>query len=199
MMFCDVSTFRSGLDEVRGQELRFLSDAELEDELRELDVAGRVIAVERARRVAEVERRGSFGIDGHLSVASWVESRFGTTHAEAAREVRMARALEELPAVREALVEGEVSSSAVGTLLLARDANPDEFAKSEELLLDAARTLPVRDLRRAVEHWKSVIEPDACGARRRSGSTGAGCMCLRRWTAWFASSATSIQTRATRW
>jgi hypothetical protein len=140
---------------------RFLSDGELTDRLQELARSGRAIEAESARTVAEIDRRRSFERDGHLSVTSWIESTIGVGWSEAAKEVRMARALEEMPAVREALAEGEVSSSAVGTLVAAREANPEEFSKSEEILVEAARSLPVRDLKRAVDHWKSAVEPEA--------------------------------------
>ncbi|MFL5798738.1 MAG: DUF222 domain-containing protein [Actinomycetota bacterium] len=156
-----MSTIRSGLDELRGQDLRFLSDEELTDRLQELARSGRAIEAESARTVAEIDRRRSFERDGHLSVTSWIESRIGVGWSEAAKGVRVARALEEMPGVREALAEGEVSSAAVGTLVAARETNPEEFAKSEEILVEAARSLPVRDLKRAVEHWRSAVEPEA--------------------------------------
>jgi hypothetical protein len=156
-----MSTLRSGLEELRSAELRFLSDSELEDRLQEIERASGALAVERARTVAEVERRGSFATDGHLSVTSWVESRTGTSFSQAAKEVRLARNLEEMPATKEALAEGEVSASAVAQLVAAREAHPEEFARAEDTLVQAARTLPVRDLRRAVEHWRSVVEPEA--------------------------------------
>jgi hypothetical protein len=159
-----MSTIRSGIDEIRGQDLRFLSDAELTDRLQELSRSGRAIEAESARTVAEIDRRRSFERDGHLSVTSWIESTIGVGWSEAAKGVRVARALQEMPGVREALAEGDVSSSAVGTLVAAREANPAEFAKSEEILVEAARSLPVRDLKRAVEHWKSVVEPEATAA-----------------------------------
>ena len=156
-----MGTLRSGLDEYRAADLRSSSDGEIEDDV--LDIKGiiRGLEAECARRISELERRRSFERDGHLSMASWVESRFGVVWSQAARQVRVARALEHMPAVREALADGEVSSSVVGTLVSAREANPEEFSRSEETLLDAARTLPARELRRAVEHWKSAVEPGA--------------------------------------
>ena len=156
-----MGTLRSGLDELRGTELRFLSDSELADRLQEIERVCGALAVERSRTVAEVERRGSFATDGHLSVTSWVESATGTSFSQAAREARLARNLEQMPATKEALADGEVSQAAMGMLLSAREAHPQEFARAEDTLVEAARTLPVRDLRRAVEHWKEVVEPEA--------------------------------------
>jgi hypothetical protein len=156
-----MSSLRSGLDELHSAELRLLSDGELESRLDEIARASGVLEAEKARTVAEVERRGSFSTSGHLSITSWVEQRLQTSWGDAARAVRTARALEAMPVVREALYEGEVSPSAVSQLVVARDANPEEFALAEEILVDAARTLPSRDLRRAVTHWRDVVDAGA--------------------------------------
>src|SRR5436190_18772314 len=101
-----MSTLRSGLEELRGQDLGSLSHGELQDRLGEIERACGALAGERARTVAEVERRGSFERDGHLSMASWVETKLGTPFSDAAPEVRVARAREEMPEGREALSEG---------------------------------------------------------------------------------------------
>lgn len=162
-----MSTLRSGLDELRGTELRFLSDGELEGRLDEIARASGVLEAERARTVAEIERRGIHAQSGHLSITSWVEHRTQTTWSEAARQVRTARALEAMPVVREALYEGDVSPSAVGQLVAARDAHPEAFALAEHTLVDAARTLPPRELRRAVAHWKDVVDSDAASQSDR--------------------------------
>lgn len=156
-----MSTLRSGLDELRTVELRHLSHAELEDRLHEIRRASGVLEAESARTVAEIERRGTYAESGHLSITSWVEHRFGSSWSEAARQVRTARALEHMPGVREALYEGEVSPTAVGQLVAAQEAHPEEFARVEDTLVDAARTLPVRDLRRAVAHFTDMVDADA--------------------------------------
>ncbi len=161
-----MSTLRSGLDELRGTELRLLSEGDLEGRLDEIARASGVLEAERARTVAEIERRGIHVLSGHLSITSWVEHRTGTTWSEAARQVRTARALEAMPAVREALYEGDLSSSAVGQLVAARDAHPQEFALAEQTLLDAARTLGPRELRRAVAHWQDTVDSDAADRER---------------------------------
>jgi hypothetical protein len=155
-----MGTLRSALDEYRSVDLRTCADGEIEDDVHDIKAAVRSLEAECARRIAELERRRSFERDGHLSITSWVESRFGVVWSQAAREVRVARALEQMPAVREALADGEVSTAAVGMLATAQEANPEQFTRSEETLLAAARTLPARDLRRAVEHWKSTVDPD---------------------------------------
>src|SRR5207249_11613871 len=140
-----MSTLRSALDELRSQDLRSLSDDELEEGLSELERAAGVIEAESARWVAEVESRGVFAREGHLSVTSWVSQRLRTGWTDAARRVRLARALEHMPATKGALVEGDVSRCAVDQMVSAYEANPDQFARVEETLVDAARTLAPRD------------------------------------------------------
>src|SRR5947207_10783674 len=135
-----MSTLRSGLDELRAVELRHLSQGELEDRVVEIRRATGVLEAESARTVAEIERRGAFSDSGHLSITSWVEHRFQTSWSEAARQVRTARALEAMPVVREALYEGEVSPSAVGQLVTAQEASPEEFPGVQSVLVDAARS-----------------------------------------------------------
>ncbi len=162
-----MSTLRSGLDELRGTDLRHLSDSQVEDWVSEIRSICGALEAECARGVAEIERRGAFADTGHLSITSWVEHRFQTSWSEAARQVRTARALEAMPAVREALYEGEVSPTAVGHLVAAHEASPEEFSKVEDTLVDAARTLPVRDLRRAVAHWRDTVDSDAAGRADR--------------------------------
>jgi Domain of unknown function (DUF222)/HNH endonuclease len=159
-----MSTLRSGLEEFRATELRSRSDGEIEHDVDEMKTVIGGLEAECARRIAELDRRRAFERDGHLSITSWVDSRFHTGWTAAAKEVRVARALEDMPATREALADGDVSSAAVGTLVAAREANPEAFAGVEDTLLDVARSLPLRDLRRVVGHWKEIVEPEA-GAR----------------------------------
>ncbi len=161
-----MSTLRSGLEELCGEDLRFLSDAEVEARLQEIARAEGILEGERARTVAEVERRAMFANSGHLSVTAWVEDRLQTTWSEAARQVRTARALEHMPAARDALYAGDVSTSAVSQLVAAREADPEEFSRVEELLVESARTLPSKGLRRAVSHWRDMVEADAAAADR---------------------------------
>jgi hypothetical protein len=155
-----VSTLRSALDELRGQDLRFLSDDDLESGPGELERAAGVIEAESARWTAEVERRGTFAREGHLSVTSWVSQRLRTGWTDAARRVRLARALEHMPATKEALVEGDVSRCAVDQMVSAYEVNPDQFVRVEETLVDAARTLAPRDLRKAVAQWKELADAE---------------------------------------
>lgn len=65
-----------------------------------------------------------------------------------------------MPSVARAFAEGEVSESAVLVLASAREAAPDAFARSEEALVEAARTMAFGELRRATETWQTAVAPD---------------------------------------
>src|ERR671924_54810 len=66
----------------------------------------------------------------------------------------MARTLEAMPVAADALASGDVSSSAVSLLAHARDASPEAFSRSEAQLVDAARTMPVEELKATVTRWR---------------------------------------------
>ncbi|MGH7540409.1 MAG: DUF222 domain-containing protein, partial [Gemmatimonadota bacterium] len=161
-----MSTLRSGLDELRAADVGLASDDELAEDLLELERASRVIDAERSRRLVEVDRRGSWAIDGHLSLVSWLAARLRFGPGRAAQQVRLARALEQMPATEAALGAGEVSTEATGLLVAARYAAPGAFSEAEDMLLDAATTLSARDFWAAIAYWRQAA--DSAQARERA-------------------------------
>jgi hypothetical protein len=157
-----MSGLLSAIEEFGGVDLSDASDAHLEEGLAELQRAAQQLEAERLRWLAALDRRRPWLRDGLLSTTSWLTDRFRMSGGAAAADLRMARALEAMPSTRAALVAGEISGSAARVLAVAREAEPEEFAKSEELLLDAATRHSVRDLQRVVAHWRN-----ACESRRR--------------------------------
>jgi len=159
-----MSTLRSALNELRLDDLPALSDGELGVRLDELERAARVIEAERARCLVEVERRGVHSADGQLSAAAWLAYRHGISQGAAAAHVRVARALEEMPRVADALAEGEISTAAVEAMVRTRESAPDVFGDAEEAFVELAKTLSYGDLRSALDRWRQVA--DAAQAAR---------------------------------
>ncbi|MGH2529673.1 MAG: DUF222 domain-containing protein [Actinomycetota bacterium] len=153
-----MSTLRSVLDQLGADDLRYASDDELEADFAELERAAGAVEGELARRAAEIDRRGSFRRDGYLSISSWLAHRFRMAFSAATQLVRMARALEHMPRTREALSQGEISRSAAAVLVAAQEVDPAEFFRVEEALVDTAGTVPMRDLKRAVAHWRQAMD-----------------------------------------
>src|SRR5918995_4046882 len=161
-----MSELRSALDSLLVVDVGAQSDDQLVEDLDEVEHVTRQLDVVRARRLAELERRDVWSRDGHLSLGSWFASRHRVPPSTAAGHVRMARALEAMPVAAEALASGDVSSSAITLLASAREEAPDAFSRSEESLVDAARTLPVEELKDVVTRWRHDHADDADDERQ---------------------------------
>lgn len=154
-----MSTLRSCLDELRSDDLRFAADEQLVADLDELERASLTIEAERARRLAELERRSVHAFDGHLSAASWLAHRHRLPRSTAAARMRVARALEAMPRTNEALSNGDMSTSAVEELVRARERREDAFGAAEDTLVDAARSLSFVKLRTVLAYWRDAVDP----------------------------------------
>jgi hypothetical protein len=153
-----MSELRSAIDALRTESLAELPDARIEEDFDELHRAVEQLEAERLRRLAEIERRGLFQRDGHLSAAAWLADRHRVSPGAARDHVRFAGALRTMPATARALEAGQVSLSGARVLAAAQTAEPDAFSGDEELLLAAARLHSVRDLGRAVAFWRMRVE-----------------------------------------
>jgi hypothetical protein len=157
-----MSNLQSALEEIQAQDPDRIDEAALVDGYAELDRAVEELSAMRLRWLGSIERRGTYANDGHLSITSWLAQRFRKTWSAASRLVRAARALEQMPATREALESGEITSSAVDVLTPAREVDPQAFAQAEDYLVEAATTLSIPDLGRVVGTWRRAAE-DARG------------------------------------
>jgi hypothetical protein len=155
-----MSELRSAIEGFRSETLADLPDARIEEDFAELERAAQLLEVERLRRLAEIERRTIFQRDGHLSAASWLAGEFKVTWGSAREQVRIARALEEMPETRRALDEGDLSMSAVRVLVAAREADREAFRESEAALVEAARIHSMPDLQRVAGYWRQAVEQD---------------------------------------
>jgi hypothetical protein len=164
----DVSELRSAIEGYRSEALGELPDARAEEDFAELQRARESLEAERLRRLADLDRRGIYRADGHLSAVSWLVAVFGIGGGQAKRDVSTARALEDMPMVREAFEEGAISSSKVRMLADAQRAEPEAFGSSEAMLLEAAGIHSVRGLGRVVGYWREAAE----NARRSSYGFG---------------------------
>ncbi len=163
-----MSELRSVAEALRSETLAELPDARLVQDFRELHQAGELIEVERLRRLAEIERRGLFSQDGHLSATSWLASEFKVSGGLASEQVRVARSLEQMPATRGALEIAAVSLSQVRVLASAREQDPKAFSRSEASLVEAARIHSVRDLQRIAADWRQKIDRESSEEKLRA-------------------------------
>jgi Domain of unknown function (DUF222)/HNH endonuclease len=169
-----MSELRSAIDQLRAEDLSALPDARAEDDFAELQRAAELLEAERLRRLADLDRRGVYRRDGHLSAASWLVTSLRIGWGAAREQVRVARSLEHMPETRRALDEGDLSMSAGRVLVAAREADPEAFDRCEATLVEAARIHSARDLQRVASQWRQMAErdgspagEDALRARRR--------------------------------
>ncbi len=160
-----MSGLRSALEEYAVADLVAQPDAQVEEDLVELQRVSELLELEKARRVAQVARRGLHARDGHLSVTSWLAGRFRLSGGAARDQVRVARGLEEMPVAREALRDGEISLPAVRVLAHVREAAPEAFADAEEQLVEVARSHRVAELHRVASHWRERAVADGLDLR----------------------------------
>ena len=149
---------RSALDALRAEDLHVVPDERLEADFTELQRAAQVLEAERLRRLAEIHRRQSHRRSGFLSTASWLVDRHRLGWTAAARDIRTSRSLQRMPRTREALATGELTTSAVQMLVSARHAHPEQFRRSEEALVEAAKRLPAPQLHHTVAHWRRQLD-----------------------------------------
>jgi hypothetical protein len=156
-----------GIGALAGRDLSARPAKELEAHLIVLERQSRILEAERLRCIAELDRRRKSAADGHLSTATWMADRLGVSFAAATQQVRTARAVEEMPSARQALGSGELSASAVRVLVEAKQEQPEAFAESESLLVQAARNLSVRQLQSTVVHWSQNVDERAAEERAK--------------------------------
>jgi hypothetical protein len=110
--------------------------------------------------VAEFDRRDGWEPAGHRSCAHWLAYRTGHDLRTARDHVRVARALEELPATRDAMARGRLSFSQVRALT--RVATPE----TEGDLLPLAEGVPTATLERMVRAWRKGSRRDEAARER---------------------------------
>jgi hypothetical protein len=155
------------VDDLADRDLTALTDAQ---------AAARVLVLRRLvdrlegqwlRELAGVDGRGAAGAETDtqvLSTASWLRNQLRLGAGAARQAVRTARALFRGPlqATAQALAAGEVSPAHAAVLAHGTGDLPvATTAEAEPVLLEAARRLDPRRLRRVVNHLRYVADPDA--------------------------------------
>jgi hypothetical protein len=131
-------------------DLSELSQQQLDDALVELCAHMNAAEYRLLEFVGEYDSRGLEGALGVRSLAHWLNYRCGIDLGAAREKVRVARALRELPAVREAFAAGTVSYSKVRAIT--RVATP----ANEDLLLGYAKAATASQLEQIVRGYRRM-------------------------------------------
>jgi len=155
-------------------EIASLVGGEHDELLLKLERVGRMVEAAKLGVIDHADRQARFLADGHRSTAAWVRAVTNCSPGESRRRARAARALHDLPAVRDALRAGDVGVDQVHEIARLH-ANPrcgGLVADSEAILLHAARQLEYADLCVVSQRWLTLADPD--GAHRDHASADAG-------------------------
>ncbi|MBI5157630.1 MAG: DUF222 domain-containing protein [Acidimicrobiia bacterium] len=112
--------------------------------------------------VGELVRRGGHEDLGYRSLVSLLCDRLGISAGVARGMIRLATALEEMPATRVALQLGVLDLPRVRLLVSAREANPILFAEHESGLVDTIEGLAMDQVGRVLGYWCQQADLDAC-------------------------------------
>ena len=156
-----VPTGSASLDEQRAVVLRRRDDAEqLGDDIAELAARIQAATYELLVMIRAFDERE--GWSGFKSCAHWLNWRTGLALGAAREKVRVARALEDLPLLSDAMRRGRISYSKVRALT--RVATP----ANERRLLGFAECAPASYVERLARAWRRVdLAEDVADERRR--------------------------------
>ena len=119
------------------------------------------LAGQQLRNLAAVQRHDAIKVDGAVSPAAWYRHRTGMDHAAAARMVKAAWRLQELPALRAALDDGDITLAHVTTVTSAAvPTRMAAFVEADATMAKLARSAPPATLRTAVRFLTDQTDPD---------------------------------------
>lgn len=106
--------------------------------------------------VDAMERNGDATLDGARSVASWAAARTELS-VTSGRDLKVrGRTLRDCPIVAEAHLSGVIGTAKVRMLTDARQGVEDLFARDEQILIDAIRSLTVNRARVVIGRWREL-------------------------------------------
>lgn len=157
-----MSELGSVIDQLAAVDLALLPDVELTDELLTLRSQIDQLEAQWTRRVGAAHRRGTYDADGAVSMGAWLQQRCRLAPGAARDRVNAAHRLDELPETVAAFAAGEIGWAHVQVIAgVATDDRRGQVIACESILVDAARQVDPRTLRRVVAHLRAAVDPEA--------------------------------------
>jgi len=119
------------------------------------------LGAEVVRITAEWNARGAWAADGFVSPTAWLAANGRMTRAGAGRVVRSARHVAKFAVTGDALADGRVTAEKLELLAEVARGREEFYTRDEELLLDLAGRLDVRDLTVALRTWRMLADDEA--------------------------------------
>jgi hypothetical protein len=156
-----IDTIRSAASQLAQLELCDVPAQELGALLQRTEQMRSVVDAAATAVLDRFDAQGAAAYDGLRSTSSWLRQRCQMTGATAARRVRVARALRELPEVGEGFRTGRFSADQAD--LFARHRSPrtaEAMAQDEAVLAALADRLRPDDLARELRGWAEMVDTD---------------------------------------
>ncbi len=153
-----MSSLRSAVDELASDQLDYLDDRGLLDDVAELSRDLAALEAQRLRRIAEIDRRLAIRHDGALSTTAWLRNRCGFSAGSACEQLRIARGLRHAHLTQARFEAGDIDLGRVRVLMSAQRRHPDVFSRDEQTLVEAATSLSQKDLRRLLDYWAQALD-----------------------------------------
>jgi hypothetical protein len=151
----------------------------LDHKLRELDVVARRVEAAIVGATEHADRTGHFLADGHRTVANWLMATTNCSRGEANARRRSAKVVRQLATLAAEFLAGRVGVAQLREL--ARLAgNPrcgDQLAGSEDVLLEAAKSLEFDDFRVVTARWEQLADADGAHAAHDRAHDGRTARC----------------------
>ena len=163
-----MSSLRSLVDELAGEDLTWVDSRQLEDDLIELNLQLTRLHAQASRRLAEVDRRGSYEVDGYLSTTSWLRDRSRLSARGATKALHRARSLVGMPDTRAAYESGDLGTPVVDMLAAARKRHLDMFAEHEAVLVEEISGLTPGNASRLINYWRQALDHHNEGENARN-------------------------------
>lgn len=166
-----IDTIRDAAGELAGLDLRSVPLQELGGLLQQVESARAVVDAAASAVLDRFDAEGASSYDGLRSTTSWLRQHCQMTGATAARRVRTARALRQLPEVADRFRTGRFSADQAD--LFARNLTPrtaEAMAEDEALLAGLAEQMRPDDLARELRGWAELVDTD--GAEPDPGHRG---------------------------
>ncbi len=143
-----------------------VTDDELTERFRVLEVQRRRTEAEMAAIVQEGQRRALHTVDGHRTMKHWVRAQINCPAGDATRLRRLAAALNTVDGLGDALHDGHIGAAQANELARLR-AHPrvgDQLDSASSLLLQHAEHLSYEEFRVVARRWETLADLD--GAER---------------------------------
>jgi hypothetical protein len=161
------------IDELGVTDLDALSDVELHQLVVELQRQSTRLAAVCTRAIGAWDARKVWALNGSKSPAARLARETRCAPGSAHATVRRARQLRGMSHTAAAFADGDLPVDQVDLLCRANQPRvADQFADSEEHLVQSATRLGYRDLLRVVRYWQQHADPDGADQRAKRAHHG---------------------------